>query len=296
MGEQQNGGGTPGRRRVHPDGIVTGPAPGPATGQANGHPSGPKAVLDDAALEALLAAAVLRGHRADLDGEQRAVAAFRAARAAGAHRARTRRRDDWRPREPRRLALSVKTTLSLFVASLALGGVAVAAIGSSGTSDTPGSDKAGPTPTAGTADRPSAHPSAASSGAAAGKPGHPSTAQDTEAKCRAYDHVEDSGKALDSTAWQRLVTAAGGADKVAAYCAEQLARAAKSDPTKTGPTETGPTKSGPAKSGPTTSGPTTSGPTKKADGGGATGNGQDPSGKNASGESAEKPDRAEKQD
>ncbi|KMS67390.1 hypothetical protein ACM01_42895 [Streptomyces viridochromogenes] len=277
MGEQQNGGGTSGRRRAHPDGLVL--------GHVSGRASGPNVALDDAALEALLSAAVLRGHRADAEGEQRAVAAFRAARAAGAHRARTRRRDDWRPREPRRLALSVKTTLSLFVASLALGGVAVAAIGSSGTSDAPdGGDKVRPTPSAGASGRPAADPSAALPGATAGKPGHPSTAQDAEAKCRAYDQVEGSGKALDSTAWQRLVTLAGGEDKVAAYCAEQLARAAKTVPTK------------------------------KADEGAATGNGQGPSGKNASGEGAGegagagagegesagegagKPDKAEKKD
>lgn len=282
MGEQQNGGGTTGRRRVHPDGTGSGHAPG----RASGHASGSNVTLDDAALEALLSAAVLRGHRADLDAEQRAVAAFRAARAAGAHRARTRRRDDWRPREPRRLALSVKTTLSLFLASLTLGGVAVAAIGSSGSSDASGGDKAGPTSSTSTPDRPSAEPSAASSGAGTGtgKPGRPSTAQDTEAKCRAYGQVEGRGQALDSTAWQRLVTAAGGEDKVAAYCAEQLARAAKA---------------GPATPGPATPGPATPGPTRKADGGGATGSGQGPSGGNASGGSAEtpeKPDKAEKKD
>ncbi len=176
------------------------------------------------------------------------------------------------------MALSVKTTLSLFVASLALGGVAVAAIGSSGTSDAPDGGKARPTPSAGASGRPAADPSAASSGAAAGKPGHPSTAQDTEARCRAYDQVEGSGRALDSTAWQRLVTAAGGEDKVAAYCTEQLARAART------------------------------GPTKEADGDAATGNGQAPSAKNTSGagagagegagarEGTGKPGKAEKKD
>lgn len=214
MGERQSGGGTPGRRRVHPDGMASGQASVPAV------------ALDDAALEALLSAAVLRGHRVDAEAEQRAVAAFRAARDAGAHRARTRRRDDWRPREQRRLALSVKSTLSLFAASLALGGVAVAAIGSSDSSDGPAEDQGRPTPSASAPDLPAADPSAAASDAASGKPDHPAAAQDTEARCRAYDQVEGRGNALDSTAWQRLVTAAGGEDKVAAYCAEQLARAA----------------------------------------------------------------------
>ncbi|MFE6623591.1 hypothetical protein [Streptomyces sp. NPDC057740] len=283
MGEQQSGGGTPGRRRAHPEGLLPGRA------------AGPHMTFDDAALEALLSAAVLRGHRADLDAEQRAVAAYRAARAAGAHRARTRRRDDWRPRAPRRLALSVKTTLSLFVASLALGGVAVAAIGSAGSSDDPADDKVGSTPTAGAPDRPSAEPSTAVSETRGGRPGHPATARDTEAKCRAYDQVEDNGKALDSTAWQRLVAAAGGEDRVAAYCAEQLARAAKNGPAKNGPAKNGPAKSEPAKSEPTKSGVPNTGP-KKTAGGGATGNSQDPSGKNASGESAENPEQAEKKD
>ncbi|MFI7411298.1 hypothetical protein ACIBU0_21795 [Streptomyces sp. NPDC049627] len=189
----------------------------------HGHASGRALALDDAELEALLSAAVLRGHPVDSEREQRAVAAYLAARAAGAHRARTRHRDDWRPREQRRLARSLKTALSLFAASLTLGGVAFAAIGSSHAPDDAG-DKGGPTPSAGASDRPGTGPSSAASGAASGKPEHPAAAQDTEAKCRAYDEVGGRGDALDSTAWQRLVTEAGGADKVAAYCAEQLAR------------------------------------------------------------------------
>lgn len=224
MGDQQSGGGSPGRRRAHPDGMPY----GRETGHMADRAPGPAVVLDGAELEALLCAAVLRGHRMDAEGEQRALAAFRAARDAGAHRARTRRRDDWRPREQRRLARSVKTALSLFVASLTLGGAAFAAIGSSDTPDASSGDKGGPTSTAGAHDRPAAKPSTAS-GAASGKPGHPATAQDTEAKCRAYEQVASRGQVLDSTAWQRLVTEAGGADKVADYCAEQLA-AAKNEP------------------------------------------------------------------
>ena len=118
--------------------------------------------------------------------------------------------------------------------------------------------------------------------------GHPTTAQDTEAKCRAYDQVGGNGKALDSTAWQRLVTAAGGADRVAAYCAEQLAQAAKAEPTRSEPTKSGATR--PA--GATQPGATRTGPTKTA-GGGATGDGQGSSGKNTSGEGTGKPEKAE---
>ncbi|MFI5553400.1 hypothetical protein [Streptomyces sp. NPDC051738] len=222
-------------------------------------------------LEELLSAAVLRGHPVDTEGEQRAVAAFRAARDAGAHRARTRRRDDWRPRGRRRPSHSVKTALSLFVASLTLGGVAYAAIGSSDTPDASRDDKDRPTPTAGTTGRPATDPSAGVSGAPSGKPGHPATAQDTEAKCRAYDQVAGSGQALDSTAWQRLVTEAGGADKVAAYCAGRLAEAKSGPDGKadgSGAVEEGVAENGPAESGPAE-------------------NGQDRSGKSGSGKGAE---------
>ncbi|MGJ3560690.1 hypothetical protein ACR6C2_28650 [Streptomyces sp. INA 01156] len=62
------------------------------------------------------------------------MAAFREARETGVHRtgALTRRRDDWRPRERRLGRLSVKATLSVLIAGLSLGGVAVAGIGAAG--------------------------------------------------------------------------------------------------------------------------------------------------------------------
>lgn len=197
MGEGQNGGGIPGRRHVHPGDA----------GSSNG-----------AELETLLADA-MREDRAGSEGVQQAVAAFRAARDAGAHRARTRRRDDWRPREQRRLSRSVKATLSVFAASLTLGGVAVAGIGTVGSSSEAkdAKDTARPHPSA--PQRPSSAPSAASPSA---QPDRPVTAQDTEAHCRAYEQVQGRGNALNSTAWQRLVEAAGGEGEVAAYCADQL--------------------------------------------------------------------------
>ncbi|WP_406364589.1 hypothetical protein [Streptomyces sp. NBC_00645] len=177
---------------------------------------------DGATLEKELGA-VLREGRLDPEAEQRALTAFRAVHDEGAHRARTRRRDDWRLPAERRARRPLKMTLGVVFASLTLGGVAVAAIGSVGSS------------TDGAA-RGTAHPSAAAPdqrgseapSAAAGVPGptdRPATAQDTEAHCRAYEQVKDRGKALDGSAWQRLVTAADGKDKVAAYCSEQLARA-----------------------------------------------------------------------
>ncbi|QHA06426.1 hypothetical protein GQF42_26880 [Streptomyces broussonetiae] len=79
--------------------------------------------------------AALRADGVDPEAERRAVAAFRAARAApspGARRVRARRRDDWRPAAPRRARLTLRGTLSVALASVALGGVAVAAIGTTG--------------------------------------------------------------------------------------------------------------------------------------------------------------------
>lgn len=218
MGERLNGGGLPGRRRVHPGDV------GPGSGR-----------VDDAAgVEALLAAA-MRGNGVDTEAEQRAVAAFRAARDSGEHRARTRRRDDWRPREQRGGARSVKATLSVLVASLTLGGVAFAAIGSGGSSDHGAGGGGGRAEqTAGTPGGSGGRPTATPSPVGSGRPDHPVTARDTEAHCRAYEQVGGRGKALESTAWQRLIEAAGGKEKVAAYCAGQLAgKSAAPKPEKT---------------------------------------------------------------
>jgi hypothetical protein len=217
MGERLSGDGVPDRRRVHPGGAA----------------SDPWEVRDATTLETELSAVLLEGHL-DPEAEQRALTAFRTARDAGAHQARTRRRDDWRLPAERRARRPVKMTLGVVFASLTLGGVAVAAIGSVGSSADGDGDGAG---------RGTAHPSAvapdqpggAASSAPSGVPGptdRPATAQDTEAHCRAYEQVKDRGKALDARAWQRLVTAAGGKDKVAAYCSEQLAQATAT-PSKT---------------------------------------------------------------
>ncbi|MFJ9865228.1 hypothetical protein [Streptomyces sp. NPDC101165] len=207
MGERMSGGAVPGRRHVHPGGAA----------------SGQQDVRDSTALETMLAAA-LRAGDLDPEAEQQAVAAFRAAHGTAAHRARTRRRDDWRPAAERRAGRSVKVTFGVVFASLTLGGVAVAAIGSAGSS----ADGAG-------AGRGTAHPSAVAPDRQGGKASSASPSgrhrpadgpgQDTEAHCKAYEQVKDRGKALDTRAWQRLVAAAGGTDKVTAYCSAQLAGA-----------------------------------------------------------------------
>ncbi|MCX4907466.1 hypothetical protein [Streptomyces sp. NBC_00878] len=264
MGERLSGDGVPGRRCVHPDDAV----------------SAPWDVRDDTALETVLAAA-LRGADLAPEAEQRAVAAFRAARGTDGHRACTRRRDDWRQPAERRTGRPVKTTFAAVFASLALGGVAVAAIGSAGSStDGAGADRKTPHPSVSAPARPSGETSSASS-AGVGPTDGPATAQDTEAHCRAYEHVKDRGKALDATAWQQLVAAAGGESKVAAYCAEQLARATAA-PGKSG--DTGKPGEGAADAGTGTTGNTgTSGNGNSGnDAGGAdngTGNGKASGGK-----------------
>ncbi|MYS92454.1 MULTISPECIES: hypothetical protein [Streptomyces] len=236
MGEHQSGG-VPGRRRVHPGDSAYGHrAARDADGRWPGHRGtagcgspglGTRHVLDEAELEALLVAALIRD-RIDAEAEQRAVAAFLAARDAGAHRARTRRRDDWRPRERRHPGRSLKATLSVLLASLTLGGVAVAAIGSVGSTD--GADDRGRPPAStrapgASAGEPTGTPSGVATGSASARPDRPAPSRDTEAHCRAYEEVDGRGKAMDATAWKRLVEAAGGERKVTAYCAEQLARA-----------------------------------------------------------------------
>lgn len=216
MGERLNGDGAPVRHRHgHPDGTGT--------------VSGPRDAQDFTTLETALETAlgaVIRADRLDPEAEQRALAAFRAAaHGAGAPRARTRRRDDWRPREERSVRRSVRMTFGAVFASLALGGVAYAAIGSAGSSaDGAGAGRGSAQPSAVAPDQPGGTTSSKSSGRH-DRTHRPSTAKDTEAHCRAYKQVEGHGKALDATAWQRLIAAAGGKDKVAAYCSEQLTRA-----------------------------------------------------------------------
>ncbi|MFI7012871.1 hypothetical protein [Streptomyces sp. NPDC050164] len=236
MGEHQSDGGFPGRRRVHPGGSAYGHR---AARDADGRLTGPhgagldspgfgsRRVLDEAELEALLVAALIRD-RIDAEAEQRAVAAFLAARGAGAHRARTRRRDDWRPKERRHPGRSLKATLSVLLASLTLGGVAVAAIGSVGSTD--GADDRGrpPAPTrssGSSADGPTGTAPGSVTGSPSARPDRPAPSRDTEARCRAYEQVDGRGSAMDATDWKRLVEAAGGERNVTAYCARRLAEA-----------------------------------------------------------------------
>ena len=223
MSERLSGGGAPGRRRAQTGDALSGPADAGDSGDARDAP-------DAGVLESVLATAIRADDLAP-DAEQRAVAAFRAAHSAGVQPARTRRRDDWRrPAEKRRSRRTVKLTFGVAFAGLALGGVAVAAVCSVGSSTHgTGTGRGTAHPSAVAPDRPGDAGSSPSSSAGGGRPtDRPVTAQDTAAHCRAYEQVQGHGKALDSTAWQRLVAAAGGEDKVAAYCSEQLTGTGKS--------------------------------------------------------------------
>ncbi|MET8075135.1 hypothetical protein [Streptomyces sp. NPDC005303] len=223
MGDERSGDDS-GRRHARPDETARGRERhgGPTPGQEQSYDDDSlydhESLYDGSPLEALLAAAV-RGGKSEGEAERRAVDAFRAARDAGAHRARTRRRDDWRPRAQRRRARSLRATLSVLLASLTLGGVAYAAIGSAGG----GPDRGAAADKDVRASVPASTPAEASS---SGRPSpsasaeRPPTAKDTLAHCRAYEKLQGRGKALDSTAFQRLVSAAGGEANVSAYCAE----------------------------------------------------------------------------
>ncbi len=163
-------------------------------------------------LEGLLAAAV-RGRADDTAARTQAVAAFRAARDGGAHTARTRRRDDWRPKEQGRPNRSPRAVFAVLLAGLTLGGVAVAAIGPISHDDAGQRDRAVARPSAGVPDRfpeaaAPAGPGAPGVFAPGGSVSRPPWGRDTEAHCRAYASVKGRGDALDARAWQRLVAAA----------------------------------------------------------------------------------------
>lgn len=215
-----------------------------STADGNGHGMGderpygetspaPEPSYDRGRLEAALGAALLGG-KEDGEAERRAVDAFRVARDTGAHRARTRRRDDWRPRPQRRPGRSWKATLSVLLASLTLGGVAYAAIGAGGGGPAKDAADDGGARTGVTTSTPALAPTPtpSSSGPSVSAPaGRPATAKDTLAHCRAYEKLQGRGKALDSTAYRRLTAAAGGEANVRTYCAAltDSANSAKAD-------------------------------------------------------------------
>ncbi|GGQ80744.1 hypothetical protein [Streptomyces pilosus] len=217
MGERRSDddGGRTGRRRVHPGSTPaarSGPGPAPGGGAA----------VDDAGLEALLAAALIR-EGVDAGAEQRAVAAFLAARDTGAHGGRTRRRDDWRARRRRLGGVPLKTTLSVLAAGFTLSGVAVAGIGATDPSpDRPARDTGNTHASPGATTPPAPGSAAPNAGSGRAETGRPASSRDTEAECRTLGRAGERGGAPASAAGKRLAEAAGGPARVEAYCAELL--------------------------------------------------------------------------
>ncbi|WP_199549166.1 hypothetical protein [Streptomyces sp. N35] len=181
------------------------------------------------ALDELITAAC--SAEVDPDAQAAALAAFRAARDSGAHRegARTRRRDDWRPRtRARRIAW--RAVLGTLIAGLTVGGVAVAVSG--GPESGPEGDASVPAATPAAPQRepeierdrsgiPDDLPEPGEERSA--RPSRPGDVRHEEALCRSLDKV--GGKALDSAARQRLAESAGPRGDVRAYCARLLAEA-----------------------------------------------------------------------
>ncbi|MFF0021245.1 hypothetical protein ACFYQQ_11785 [Streptomyces sp. NPDC005496] len=212
MGERQSDGRHPAGRAVPPVAARPGAGTSPSAGADA-----------ESLVEALLTA--VRDHPVDPRGEKSAVAAFLAARKQGAHGAPARRRDDWRTWEQRRGRRSLRAALAALFAGLALGGVAVAAIGSGGLSPGGDEDRDRTRPSSAPADHSGVQPGATGAPGGTSPSSRPPAAADTEAHCRAYEAVGGRGKSLGSTAWRRLIAEAGGAERVEAYCAGRPASA-----------------------------------------------------------------------
>ncbi|WP_045312631.1 hypothetical protein [Lentzea aerocolonigenes] len=162
-------------------------------------------------LSDLLAAATAPARDHELAGEQAAVTAFLAARPTAAPQ----------PRRPRMLSLlSVKIAAT---AAAAAGGIALAAAAGA----LPGQQREEPAPTAGT------KVVSTSTTTKPANPGTPDRKPDNSASpspslkglCQAYSSGAgaEHGKARENPAFSALVTAAGGADRVPAFCAGLLA-------------------------------------------------------------------------
>lgn len=177
----------------------------------------------------------LRQHPLDTDAEQAALTAFRRTRPRQDGALRTRRQDDWRPRTPKqRWARGSALTLA---ASTLMGGIAFASITGVGSTQHHAPEartSASPHRTPATGPGRQRSPSTGPGTTPTPSPSHPDTAQEIEAHCRAYEKIKSRGQALNATAWQRLLRAAGGEQQVAGYCA----RLAGSDATTPMPSKT----------------------------------------------------------
>lgn len=173
-------------------------------------------------LSDLLTAASAPARDRELAGEQAAMAAFRDARLATAPQ----RRRPWMLKIALANLLTVKIAA---VSAAAAGGIALAA--AAGT--LPGQHREEPAPTADT--NVVVTTSATATGKPDQKPDHSaSPSPSLKGLCQAYTAGAGSehGKAHDNPAFSALITAAGGADRVPAFCADLLGdKPGKSDNT-----------------------------------------------------------------
>lgn len=177
----------------------------PGQARTNGHDR-----LND-----LLSAAAAPARDRELAGEQAAVAAFRAARLADAPQ----RRRPWMLKIALANLLTVKIAAA---AAAAAGGIALAAA----TGTLPGQHHEEPAPTADTniVATTSTKTTSASAGPEKKPDNSASPSPSLKGLCQAYTAGAGSehGKAHDNPAFSALVTAAGGADRVPAFCADLL--------------------------------------------------------------------------
>jgi hypothetical protein len=171
----------------------------------------------------------------ELAGEAAAIAAFIAAAHADPPIAVPRREP-----MPSRL-FGVKAAAALVVAALSVGGVAAAATGMlPGRSQQAAHRTSTASPGGSPAQAQGAHGGATAHGPDATGPAR-------NGLCQAWQSGQQgatSGKRMDSTAFKALATAAGGADKVAAYCQAALAAKSAGHPTASVPDATGAAKDG----------------------------------------------------
>jgi hypothetical protein len=209
----------------------------------------------------------LAEHR--LPGEDEAVAAFVAARAAGAHRPGSLHAA--KPKAGGRRVWSRTLSIKVAVAALVLSGGGVAVAASTGVIPNPlpghahGPGSAGPHPSAGpdipAGDRVSSNSRTAGpggsgpagsglAGSASASPGS-SLPPDINGQCHAWldDFARDPSVTEHNPRYARLVALAGGADKVTAYCQAYLANRAKATPSPDAVPSAQPTGSPAAKGG-----------------------------------------------
>lgn len=173
-------------------------------------------------LNDLLAAAAAPARDRELAGEQAAVLAFRDARLAPAPQ----------QRRPWMLKIALANLLSVKIAAVtaaAAGGIALAA--AAGT--LPGQQREEPKPANDTSVVTTSTKDTPASAKQDKKPDN-SPSPSLKGLCQAWTAGAGSehGKAHENPAFSALITAAGGADKVPAFCADQLAdKPGKSDET-----------------------------------------------------------------